>query len=66
MDQPEYLNALKPVANSLITGSKAEDKLPDAMAKQFLSLRVALAYALQTRIGIGLYVVALQRVAHEP
>ena len=36
------------------------------MASQFLSLLMALAYALQTRIDLGVYVVALQRVAHEP
>ena len=27
---------------------------------------MALAYALQTRIDLGVYVVALQRIAHEP
>ena len=66
MDQVDYLNALKPVSNSLMTGSKAEDRLPEPLAKQFLSLLMALAYALQTRIDLGVYVVALQRIAHEP
>ena len=66
MDQTLYLAALKPIANSLVTGSKAEYKLPGALQKQFLSLLMALAYALQTRVDLGVYVVALQRIAHEP
>ena len=66
IDQTEYIKALKPVANSLVTGSKAEDKLSEPLQKQFLSLLMALSYAMQTRIDLGVYVVALQRIAHEP
>ena len=66
MDQNQYLMALKPVSNHLLTGSKAEDALPEPLQKQFLSLLMALAFALQTRLDLGVYVVALQRIAHEP
>ena len=66
MDQNLYLMALKPVSNHLLTGSKAEDLLPEPLQKQFLSLLMALAFALQTRLDLGVYVVALQRIAHEP
>ena len=66
MDQTEYLKAIKPIENHMVTGSKSEDQLPEPLQKKFLSLLMALAYALQTRIDLGVYVVALQRVAHEP
>ena len=66
MDQIEYISALTLVANTPVTGSKAEDKLPEPLQKHFLSLLMALSYALQTCLDLGEYVVALQRVAHEP
>ena len=66
MDQSLYLTVLMPIANSPVTGSKSEEQLPEALQKQFLSLLMALSYALQTRVDLGVYVVALQRIAHEP
>ena len=66
MDQQEYLEALKPITGPDLTGAKAEDLAPPALAKLFLSLLMALAYTLQTRPDLAIYVIALQRHAQQP
>jgi hypothetical protein len=66
MDQSEYLNALKPIVHPEIQKHSPEAYLPDHVAKLFLSLLMALAYTLQTRPDIAVYVNALQRYAQKP
>ena len=66
MDQSEYLAALKPIVSADLTGLSAEDLAPPAAAQLYLSLLMALAYTLQTRLDLAVYVNALQRHAQAP
>ena len=66
MDQTDYIAALKPNTSSSLTGRPSDDRLSEPETKLFLSLLMVLSYALQTRVDLCVYVVALQRVPHEP
>ena len=66
VDQTEYLRSLKPIVSSELTGRPGESNAPEAVAKMFLSLLMALAYTLQTRVDLCVYVNALQRHAQTP
>ena len=66
IDQTEYLKALKPIIDPQITGLAADTLAPEQIAKQFLSLLMAVAYTLQTRVDLCVYVNALQRHAQTP
>ena len=66
MDQMQYLQALRPIVHKDLTGLKGEDKVSEALAKLFLSLLMACAYALMTRVDMCVFVIALQRRTQEP
>ena len=66
VDQTEYLRSLKPIVSPELTGLPGEAPAPEPVAKQFLSLLMALAYTLQTRVDLCVYVNAPQRHAQTP
>lgn len=49
-----------------LTGAPAQQEASPYLAKLYLSLLMALAYALMTRVDLSVFVVALQRWAHKP
>jgi hypothetical protein len=66
LDQTEYLNALKPLIIPNASQLTSDLPAPPELAASFLSLLMALAYTLLTRIDLSVYVIALQRVAQAP
>lgn len=66
LDQRDYINALKPISSAQMTGLSNEQEAPFEVARLFLSLLMALAFTLLTRIDLHVYVVALQRHAQNP
>ena len=61
VDQTEYINALKPITQPDFPGLKNNVLAPVHLAKLFLSLVMALTFALQTRADLCIYVISLQR-----
>ena len=66
MDQIKYVSALKPITDLEIIGEPEQDLAVPYIAKLFLSLLMALAYALQTGIDIYVFCIALQRHLQQP
>jgi hypothetical protein len=66
LDQIEYLAALKPIASSRLVGMSNDDAVSTDLAKLYLSLLMALAFTLITRVDLHVYVVALQRHTAHP
>ena len=66
VDQTEYLASLKPIVDNRLTSFPGDSPAPEPIAKMFLSLLMALAYTLQTRVDLCVYVNALQRHAQTP
>ena len=66
MDQIHYIQALKPIVDNNQVGKDKDDDLNEAQSTKFLSLLMALAYALQTRPDLAVFVNALQRVVKAP
>ena len=50
-----------PIVHNDLIGKKAEETVREQVSKLFLSLLMALAYALMTRVDLCIYVIALQR-----
>jgi hypothetical protein len=66
LDQTEYLKALKAINIPNASTLTSDLPAPPELASSFLSLLMALAYTLLTRIDLSVYVIALQRVAQAP
>ena len=66
LDQTEYLKALKPINIPNASAMTSDMPAPPDLASSFLSLLMALAYTLLTRVDLSVYVIALQRVAQAP
>ena len=66
LDQRDYIAALKPIGSALMTGISNDTTAPAEVARLFLSLLMALAFTLLTRVDLHVYVVALQRHAQTP
>lgn len=64
--QTEYLLALKPIVCTELTGVSGTSPAPQWTAQRFLSLLMALAYTLLTRLDLAVNVNALQRCAQNP
>ena len=58
--------ALKPISHPNLLATKNTDPASQMLASLFLSLLMALAFAMQTRADLCVYVVALQRFAQKP
>ena len=54
MYQDQYVQALRPIVHKDLVGNKAEETVSEQISKLFLSLLMALAYALMTRVITGL------------
>ena len=61
MGQGQYVQALRPIVHKDLVGKKAEETVSEQVSKLFLSLLMALAYVLMTRVDLCIYVIALQR-----
>ena len=66
MDQFHYANSLRPVIAVEAQGGADDDRLSTELAAVFLTIVGALAWLLQTRMDIAVYVCSLQRVEHAP
>ena len=66
LDQTAYIAALKPIVCSDMVGRSAELPAPPEAAQTYLSLLMALAFTMLTRIDLSVYIIALQRHAQEP
>ena len=66
LDQHDYILALKPIGGTELTGRSNDYPASPELAKLYLSLLMALAYTLITRVDLHVYVVALQRHASNP
>ena len=66
MDQDQYVQALRPIVHKDLVGKKAEEAASEQVSSLFLSLLMALAYALMTRVDLCIYVIALQRRTQAP
>ena len=66
LDQFEYIKALKPINNDQLTQGKDEDPADSFNAKLFLSLVMAMAFALMTHWDLHVYITALQRWLQNP
>ena len=65
-EQNAYIACLKPIVSSELSSAQPEDVASPELAAMFISLLGALAYCLLTRMDLGVYVCALQRVASRP
>ena len=66
LDQNDYASAIKPVSVPELMKAKDEDMLVGLLLSCFLTLLGAVAWLLQTRMEIAVYVSALQRKMHAP
>ena len=66
LDQIEYVSKLKTIANEKLTAGKDDDEADEYNAKMFLSLVMAIAFAMMTRWDIHIYITALQRWLQKP
>ena len=66
LDQEEYAQSIKPLVSATLATMKDEDMLDDTMRACYLTLLGAAAWMLQTRMDMGVYISALQRVSHKP
>ena len=66
MDQTEYISALKTIGGSELVGRPNSELASATLSKLFLSLLMALAFTLLTRIDLHVYIVALQRHTSAP
>ena len=66
LDQEEYITALRPIDTSELVGIEPATLVSSRTAGLFISLLMALAYTLLTRLDLCVYVTALQRFAQKP
>ena len=66
LDQNDYASAIKPVSLPELMKAKDEDSLDGLLMACFLTLLGAVAWLLQTRMEIAVYVSALQRKMQQP
>ena len=66
LDQIEYAGAIKPVNLPELIKMKDDDPLQGFLQNCFMTLLGAVAWVLQTRMDIAVYVSALQRHMHAP
>ena len=57
---------MKPIRETELIPMKNEQQVDQRLTNLFLNLIMALAFCLQTRVDLAIYIVALQRHAQEP
>ena len=66
LDQNEYASAIHPVTLPELMKLKDDEELQGLLQNCFMTLLGATAWLLQTRMGVAVYVSALQRHMHCP
>ena len=61
LDQNAFIASIKPMAQQEVVTSPGHEKLPEGLRRHFLSLLMTLAYAVQSRPDIAVYIAALQK-----
>jgi hypothetical protein len=62
LDQDEYIDTLRPIVSSELTGAAPEKDATKYVSDLFVSLRGALAYTTLTQAWMQVFIVALQRI----
>lgn len=63
--QNKFLGSIKPMLQQEISTKQGNEKMPEDMRRHFLSLLMTIAYAVQTRPDIAVYIAALQKESQE-
>ena len=61
LDQTEFIKAIKPMSDPEILCKPGNEKLPENTRRHFLSLLMTIAYAVQSRPDIAVFIAALQK-----
>lgn len=61
IDQSKFIGSIKPMSQQEVATKPGTEKMPEEMRRHFLSLLMTIAYAVQTRPDIAVYVAALQK-----
>ena len=61
LDQTLFLQAIKPMSQPEVLTSPGENQMPETLQRHFLSLLMTIAYAVQSRPDIAVYIAALQK-----
>ena len=64
-DQTKFVGSIKPMLQQEIATKQGDEKMPEEMRRHFLSLLMTIAYAVQTRPDIAVYIAALQKESQE-
>ena len=65
LDQTHFISVIKPMHQSEIAGKPGQEKMPESLRRHFLSLLMTIAYAVQSRPDIAVYIAALQKESQE-
>lgn len=65
IDQTKFVGSIKPMLQQEIATKQGDEKMPEEMRRHFLSLLMTIAYAVQTRPDIAVYIAALQKESQE-
>ena len=65
MDQTKFIAAIKPMQQPEVITSPGDQVMPEPLHKHFLSLLMTLAYAVQSRPDISVYIAALQKESEQ-
>ena len=66
LDQEDYTKSIKPMVSAQLAAMKEDEQLNETMRACYLTLLGAAAWMQQTRMDMGVYISALQRVSHKP
>ena len=61
LDQTSFLAAIKPMSQPEVMTGQSENQMPESLQRHFLSLLMTVAYAVQSRPDIAVYIAALQK-----
>ena len=61
LDQTAFLAAIKPMSQPEVMTGQRETQMPEVLQRHFLSLLMTVAYAVQSRPDIAVYIAALQK-----
>lgn len=65
LDQTHFISVIKPMHQSEIAGKPGHERMPESLRRHFLSLLMTIAYAVQSRPDIAVYIAALQKESQE-